>query len=93
MKKTILFSLSLLLLLVWKPNSPGVCRAVAPVHVGQGCEVDNEVVNIGKSAGDEVVWSSDGDAFHHVPRAGGRQHKLRSSKGGCGDWSLPGLYQ
>ena len=63
MKKTILFSLSLLLLLVWKPNSQVFAGRSLPVHVGQGCEVDNEVVNVSKSAGDEVVWSSDGDAF------------------------------
>ena len=25
--------------------------------------MDNEVVNVSKSAGDEVVWSSDGDSF------------------------------
>ena len=34
-----------------------------PVHIHQDCGVDNEVVNIIKSAGDEVVWSSEGDEF------------------------------
>jgi hypothetical protein len=34
-----------------------------PIHIYQACEVDNEVVNVRKSAGDEVVWSSEGDEF------------------------------
>ena len=63
MKKTILFSFSLLLLLVLKPNSEVHAGRALPVHIGQGGEVDNEVVNVGKSIGDEVVWSSDGDEF------------------------------
>jgi hypothetical protein len=62
-KKITLFSLSLLLLLVLKPNSKVFAGRALPVHVGQGCEVDNEVVNVSRSAGDEVVWSSDGDGF------------------------------
>ena len=61
MKKTILFSIPLLLLLVLKPNSQVFAGRALPVHVGQNCEVDNEVVNVSRSAGDEVVWSSDGD--------------------------------
>lgn len=63
MKKTGIFSLSLFLLLILKPNSQVFAGRALTVHVGQGCEVDNEVVNVSKSAGDEIVWSSDGDAF------------------------------
>jgi hypothetical protein len=51
------------LLLVLRPNFQVHAGRALPVHVGQGGEVDNEVVNVSKSAGDEVVWSSDGDAF------------------------------
>jgi len=34
-----------------------------PVHIHQDCTVDNEVVNLRKSAGDEIVWYSEGDEF------------------------------
>jgi hypothetical protein len=34
-----------------------------PVHIHQDCEVDNEVVNVRKSTGDEIVWHSSGDEF------------------------------
>jgi hypothetical protein len=34
-----------------------------PVHIHQDCDVDNEVVNVRKAAGDEIVWSSEGDEF------------------------------
>ncbi len=63
MKKTVLFSISLLLLLILNPNSAVDAGRALPVHIGQGGEVDNEVVNVSMSAGDEIVWSSDGDAF------------------------------
>jgi hypothetical protein len=62
-KKIILCALSLLFLLVLVPNSQVHAGRALPVHIGQGGEVDNEVVNVSKSAGDEVVWSSDGDPF------------------------------
>jgi hypothetical protein len=62
-KKIILCSLSLLFLLVLRPNSQVHAGRALPVHIGQGGEVDNEVVNVSKSAGDEVVWFSDGDSF------------------------------
>jgi len=62
-KKTILLSLSLLLLLVVKPTLQVSAGRGLPVHISQGGEVDNEVVNVSRSAADEVVWSSDGDEF------------------------------
>jgi hypothetical protein len=62
-KKTILLSLSLLFLLVLKPTLQVSAGHGLPVHICQGGEVDNEVVNVSKSAGDELVWSSDGDGF------------------------------
>ena len=63
MKKTILLSLSLLLLLVLKPTLQVSAGRGLPVRISQGGEVDNEVVNVSRSAGDEIVWSSDGDEF------------------------------
>ena len=63
MKKAILLSLSLLLLLVLQPTLQVSAGGGLPVRIGQGGEVDNEVVNVSRSAGDEVVWSSDGDEF------------------------------
>ena len=63
MKKIIVCALSLLFLLVVRPNSQVHAGRALPVHVGQDGEVDNEVVNVGKSAGDEVLWSTDGDSF------------------------------
>ena len=63
MKKLILCALSLLLLLALKPISQVFGGQALPVHIGQGGEVDNEVVNLSRSAGDEVLWSSDGDEF------------------------------
>jgi hypothetical protein len=62
-KKIILLSLSLLLLLVVKPTVQLFAGRVLPVHIGQGGEVDNEVVNVSRSASDEVIWSSGGDEF------------------------------
>jgi hypothetical protein len=62
-KRTILLSLSLLLLLVLKPTLQVSAGRGLPVHISQGGEVDNEVVNVSRSAADEVVWSSDGDEF------------------------------
>jgi hypothetical protein len=62
-KRKIVFSLSLLLLLVLKPNSDVHAGRALPVHIGPGGDVDNEVVNVSRSASDEVVWSSDGDDF------------------------------
>jgi len=39
-----------------------------PVHIRQDGEVDNEIVNLSKSAGDEIVWFSSGDPFTvHFP--------------------------
>jgi hypothetical protein len=63
MKRAILLSLSLLLLLVLQPTLQVSAGRGLPVRIGQGGEVDNEVVNVSRSAGDEVVWSSDGDEF------------------------------
>ena len=63
MKKTIFFSLSLVLFLVFSPNAEMYAGRALPVHISQGGEVDNEVVNVSRSASDEVVWSSDGDGF------------------------------
>ena len=37
--------------------------AKLPVHIRQDGDVDNEVVNVRKSAKDEVVWYSEGDEF------------------------------
>ena len=34
-----------------------------PVHLRQDGDVDNEVVNLSRSVGDEIVWISSGDAF------------------------------
>ena len=63
MKTTILFSLCLILLLVLKPNVDVHAGQALPVHISPGGDVDNEVVNVSRSAGDEVVWSSGGDDF------------------------------
>lgn len=63
MKKTVLLSLALVLLLTLNPTSRVVAGQGLPVHLRRGGEVDNEVVNVRKSAGDEVVWVSDGDEF------------------------------
>lgn len=39
-----------------------------PVHIRPDGDVDNEVVNLSKSAGDEIVWVSSGDPFTvHFP--------------------------
>jgi hypothetical protein len=62
-KRTILLSLSLLFLLVLKPTLQVSAGRGLPVQICQGGEVDNEVVNVSKSAGDELVWFSDGDGF------------------------------
>jgi hypothetical protein len=37
--------------------------AKLPVHIYDDCDVDNEVVNVSKEAGDEVEWHSTGEAF------------------------------
>lgn len=37
--------------------------AKLPVHIHEECDVDYEVVNVRKSAGEQVEWHSDGDAF------------------------------
>jgi hypothetical protein len=63
MKKTLLFSLSLLFLLSVKPTLQVSAGRRLAVHIGQGGEVDNEEVNVSESGGDEVVWSSDGGEF------------------------------
>jgi hypothetical protein len=34
-----------------------------PVHIRRNADVDNELVNISKSEGDELVWYSTGDEF------------------------------
>ena len=34
-----------------------------PVHIRRNGEVDNELVNVSKSEGDELVWYSTGDEF------------------------------
>jgi hypothetical protein len=54
---------TLLFLPVLKPTLHVSAGRGLPVHICQGGEVDNEVVNVSKSAGDELVWSSDGDGF------------------------------
>lgn len=63
MKRAILLSLSLLLLLVLQPTLRVFAGRGLPVRIGQGGEVDNEMVNVSRSAADEIVWSSDGDEF------------------------------
>ena len=37
--------------------------AKLPVHIRQNCDVDYEVVNVRRSAQDEIEWVSDGDGF------------------------------
>jgi len=37
--------------------------AKLPVHIREECDVDYEVVNLRKSAGEQVQWHSDGDGF------------------------------
>lgn len=39
---------------------PGAQRTV---HIGSDGSVDNETVNVSKSAGDVIVWHSDGEEF------------------------------
>jgi hypothetical protein len=39
------------------------CAESLAVHIRQDGEVDNEIVNLSKSAGDEIVWHSSGDPF------------------------------
>jgi hypothetical protein len=36
---------------------------VLPVHIYDDGTVDNEVVNLSRSAGDEILWISEGPAF------------------------------
>lgn len=61
--KIIFCALSLLILLALKPTSQVFAGQALPVHIRQGGDVDNEEVNLSRSAGDEVVWSSAGDEF------------------------------
>ncbi len=63
MKNIVLLSLALLLIFLFNQNSPVFAGQALPVHIAPGGEVDNEVVNVSRSAGDEVVWSSAGDGF------------------------------
>jgi len=37
--------------------------ATLPVHIYDECDVDNEVVNVSKGAGDQIEWISTGEAF------------------------------
>jgi hypothetical protein len=37
--------------------------AKLPVHIRQEGEVDNEIVNLRRCVGDEIVWQSEGDEF------------------------------
>ena len=100
MKKAILFSLLLLLLLVLRPTSQVHAGRTLPVCVSQGGEVDNEAVNVSRSASDEVVWTSHGDEFtisfqtspfaastFHIPAGGG------VSSGPVRAGAAPGRYQ
>jgi hypothetical protein len=34
-----------------------------PVHIRRECDVDNEIVNLRQTRGDEIVWYSEGDEF------------------------------
>jgi len=78
MKKTILFALSLLLVLAWRPTANVSAAQALPVHIHQGGDVDNEVVNVSKSAGDELVWYSEDDpltiTFQTSPLANSTLH-------------------
>lgn len=38
-------------------------RPKLPVHIRKNAEVDNELVNLRKSMGEEMEWHSDGDEF------------------------------
>jgi hypothetical protein len=40
-----------------------VMRAKLPVHIHQNAEVDNEIVNIRQSKGEEIEWHSEDDEF------------------------------
>jgi hypothetical protein len=37
--------------------------ATLPVHIYDHCDVDYEVVNLSKEAGDQIEWHSTGEAF------------------------------
>ena len=39
------------------------CAESLAVHIRQDGEVDNEIVNLSRSIGDEIVWQSSGDPF------------------------------
>jgi hypothetical protein len=54
-----------------------------PVHIHQDGDVDNELVNIRKSEGEEVVWFSDSDEFSvHFPTSPFRDHTFHVPAGG-----------
>jgi hypothetical protein len=62
------FSLTLLLVLSLLFLARGPVASVRaghglPVNISGGGAVDNEVVNVSKSAQDEIVWSSQGNEF------------------------------
>ena len=85
MKKIVLFSLTLLVLLVVKPTLQVSAGRALPVHISQGGDVDYEVANLSRSANDEVVWYSDGDDF----TVSFQTSKHRSGEAGGCAWSLP----
>jgi hypothetical protein len=102
MKKKILFTLSLLLLLAWKPTANVFAARGLPVHIHQGGDVDNEVVNVSKSDGDELVWYSEDDPFtitfqtspfanstFHVPAGGSINSGPVASGAGVGEVQRP----
>jgi hypothetical protein len=99
-KKIVLFSLSLLVLLVLKPTLQVSAGRALPVHISQGGEVDYEVANLSRSANDEVVWYSDGGdvtvSFQTSPFAASTFHvpaKGSASTGPVRPGDALGLYQ
>ncbi len=69
--------------------------AKLPVHIRPDGEVDNEVVNLRRCVGDEIVWQAEGADFmiefpkspfeeskFHVPAGGS---VFRTSPAGCAD--------
>jgi hypothetical protein len=54
------------------------------VHIHDKCDVDYEVVNVRKSAGEQVEWHSDGDAFTiEFDSSPFEQTKFEVPAGGC----------
>lgn len=54
-----------------------------PVHIRQDGDVDYEVVNLRRSASDEIVWSSEGDEFSvHFPITPFDEHTFHVPAGG-----------